>query len=200
MDQSEAGLYDEREDGPSYKVDLTRGQLGENYDLLVTGGFWGSGKRGGYFGSFFCALLDDSNENNPRYIQSNQVAAGLMALSDTSASARSDPACRSTTSRQSARRRRANGSRSRKTRSTLQIWCSAPKSRTNGSRPRSSSSRTTFRLCSSACSSVILSVKAAEIVQDGACSDCTVSGSVCASEKLCCWPLFEVPESRVLRI
>ena len=40
--------------------------MGENYDLVLIGGFWGAGKRGGYFGSFFCGILDDTNPNAPR--------------------------------------------------------------------------------------------------------------------------------------
>jgi DNA ligase-4 len=57
---------------------LTSSQLGENYDLLIIGGFWGSGKRGGYFGSFFCGILDDSNENNPRRVFFMRLECSLM--------------------------------------------------------------------------------------------------------------------------
>ena len=44
-------------------------ELGEIMDLVVIGGFWGSGKRGGYFGSFFCGIKDDNNPNQVKYVQ-----------------------------------------------------------------------------------------------------------------------------------
>jgi len=36
-------------------------ELGESFDLVVVGAFWGQGRRGGRFGSFLCALRDNVN-------------------------------------------------------------------------------------------------------------------------------------------
>ncbi|KAG0147351.1 hypothetical protein CROQUDRAFT_656279 [Cronartium quercuum f. sp. fusiforme G11] len=41
-------------------------ELGETFDVMVVGGYWGNGKRGGRFGSFMCALVDEDLDRDER--------------------------------------------------------------------------------------------------------------------------------------
>lgn len=51
--------------------------LGEEVDVLVMGGFWGSGRRGGTIGSFMCGVLDEEDGKKPRYLSFCKVGSGF---------------------------------------------------------------------------------------------------------------------------
>jgi hypothetical protein len=51
--------------------------LGEEVDVLVMGGFWGSGRRGGTLSSFVCGVLDDSDPDQPKFLSFCKVGSGF---------------------------------------------------------------------------------------------------------------------------
>lgn len=51
--------------------------LGEEVDVLVMGGFWGSGHRGGTLGSFMCGVRDDRPDGSTVYYSFCKVGSGL---------------------------------------------------------------------------------------------------------------------------
>lgn len=51
--------------------------LGEEVDVLVMGGFWGSGSRGGTIGSFVCGVLDEEDGKPRRYLSFCKVGSGF---------------------------------------------------------------------------------------------------------------------------
>lgn len=57
-------------------------EFGENLDILIVGGFYGDGSRGGKVSSFLCALrIDDteSDDHDPRYATFCRVGGGFNA-------------------------------------------------------------------------------------------------------------------------
>ncbi|WAR55524.1 hypothetical protein PtB15_6B265 [Puccinia triticina] len=56
-------------------------ELGETFEVLAVGGFWGRGKKGGTFGSFLVALIDNENSDPSqgifRYKTLCRVGSGL---------------------------------------------------------------------------------------------------------------------------
>ena len=50
--------------------------LGEEVDVLVMGGFWGSGRRGGTLGSFVCGVMDRTEDGDSRCVPLLSSAVG----------------------------------------------------------------------------------------------------------------------------
>lgn len=45
--------------------------------VLVMGGYWGSGTRGGIIGSFVCGVVDKEAAGGPRYLSFCKVGSGF---------------------------------------------------------------------------------------------------------------------------
>ena len=74
--ESEYTLHGREDDWIKVKPEYMD-SLGEEVDVLVMGGFWGSGRRGGMLSSFMCGVLDDSDPDHPKYLSFCKVGSGF---------------------------------------------------------------------------------------------------------------------------